>query len=180
MAKKKVHYLESSEIGISIEDYDFIFSDFDPRPFSEKALSDDFLSEIRRASLDKPLGEIHIKFLIPSKKRSYSTEEIIKKRLKSHFRKHEIRTKKDYKNKILEGALFVFFGTVMMFFTSLLTYYLSGKSFITSFFTIILEPAGWFLFWEGLNLVIFRSKELRPNFEFYEKMTNAKISFQNH
>ena len=41
------------DISIWLETYDDIFSDFDPKAYSERVLSDDFLVEIRKVSYEK-------------------------------------------------------------------------------------------------------------------------------
>src|SRR5690349_704077 len=46
--------LIKSELSIWLDTYDDIFSDFDPRPLNERALSDDFLSEARKMARDTP------------------------------------------------------------------------------------------------------------------------------
>jgi hypothetical protein len=67
-------------------------------------------------------------------------------------------------------------GVVFMFVaTYLLTY--TAKNLWTTFIVVLLEPAGWFTFWEGLDQVLFRAKEITPDLAFYRKMTGAKISF---
>ena len=58
-----------SEISLNLDSYDDIFSDFDPRPYSERAMSQDFLAEAHRASIDKGFGQIELNFLIPKNKR---------------------------------------------------------------------------------------------------------------
>lgn len=55
-------------ISLILDSYDDIFSDFDPRPFSEKALSDDFLVECKRAARDKDRSVVELKLLVPTKK----------------------------------------------------------------------------------------------------------------
>ena len=62
MHKKKL--LQLSEISLIIDTYDDIFSDFDPRPYSQRALSDDFLLEARKASKDKVSGTFELNFLV--------------------------------------------------------------------------------------------------------------------
>ena len=61
--------LHLSEISILLDNYDDIFSDFDPRPYSERSLSDDLLNEARKASRDKNTGRLELRFLISEKMR---------------------------------------------------------------------------------------------------------------
>jgi Fe2+ transport system protein B len=179
MAEKKGK-LKDSEIGFLIDDYDYIFSDFDPRPYSNRALSDDFLTEARKASIDKNPGNIQLKFLIPKRNRKQKDEEVIKKRLKQHFYKHEEQSKSEYKKTLSHGILFFIFGIMLMFAAAFVLFKYPGQSLPENFILILLEPIGWFLFWEGLELVIFKSKDVKPNFDFYRKMANADIYFQSH
>ena len=69
---------ERYEIRMQLEKYNDIFSDFDSRPYSEKALSDDFLAEAKKASFDR-LEEIDILFFLPKTKRDTKIELIITK-----------------------------------------------------------------------------------------------------
>mgnify|MGYP001602887187 CR=1 FL=1 len=48
-----------------MSEYADIFSDFDPRHFSKRALSDDFLIEAQKASTDKNVGNVEIRLLFP-------------------------------------------------------------------------------------------------------------------
>lgn len=80
--------LMQKNISLILDSYDDIFSDFDPRPYSEKALSDDFLSECRKASRDKKDDEVELRLLVPAQKREINDETKIKRRLKDHFQKH--------------------------------------------------------------------------------------------
>ncbi len=174
---KKSQTLQPSEIRLLLTSYDDIFSIFDPRPYSQKALSEDFLSETKKASRDKKDG-IQLNLLIPAKKRKKQEEETIKKRLKEHFSKHFDLLKKDIKNIVLkQGLSFVVSGIIIMFIATILLFSYEARNFFITFLVVFLEPAGWFLFWEGLGLVIFESKKVKPNLEFYEKMSKCKISF---
>jgi hypothetical protein len=178
MAKKRK--LGASEIGFLIDDYDYIFSDFDPRPYSSRALSDDFLVETRKASKEKKSGNIQLSFLIPKKNRVPKDEEIIRKRLLAHFEKHEQQSKMEYKKLIKQGLFYLTFGMIIMFTAGFILFKFPGQNFIESFFVLMLEPAGWFLFWSGLDLIVFKSKEKKPSMEFYKKMAKADIHFQNN
>jgi hypothetical protein len=50
--------MNHNEIKLMLDTYDDIFSDFDPRPFSQRTLSEDFLEEARKASREKEMGNI--------------------------------------------------------------------------------------------------------------------------
>ena len=83
MKKDEMHntkLLQLSEISLIIDTYDDIFSDFDPRPYSQRALSDDFLLEARKASKDKVSGTFELNFLIPSHLKNKVHVVMIKKR----------------------------------------------------------------------------------------------------
>lgn len=168
-----------SDLNFSLDSYQDIFSDFDPRPYHKRALSDDFLSEAKRAIRDKIPESIHLKLFVPKVKRNLSDESTIKKRLREHFRRHYLILKEE-KNKIIgQGILFIIIGIVLMLFATMILFYYNEKTFFINFVIVILEPSGWFLFWEGLRLVIFDSKVKKPDFKFYEKMERCKISFFN-
>ena len=172
--EKEQHLLQMSEISLWLDTYDDIFSDFDPRPYSQRALSEDFLDESRKASRDKASGSFELKLLIPKKKRDRHDEAVIRKRLRGHFEKHfeEIKSKRmDFIFK--QGVPFILLGIVLML---IATYMLftqnSERSMMVSFLIVLVEPAGWFLFWEGLNQVIFESRKLNPVIELYMKFAS--------
>jgi len=167
-----------SNVGLFIDDYDDIFSDFDSRPYSQKLLSEDLLNEMDRVTKDKKDDNIELKFFVPKEKRNISTESIIKKRIKVYFKKHFILSKRAKRKVLMEGFLFSFFG---VFFMILATFFITreSQSSIIIFLAVLFEPAGWFLFWEGLDLMIFESKEKSSKLEFYKKLSKSKIIFED-
>jgi hypothetical protein len=169
--------VDLSEILLVISGYNDIFSYFDPRPYSEKALSIDFLSEVKRASIDKDAEGISIRFLMPDRKRSRSEEEVIQKRLRAHFNRHFDSLKSEYDLFVRKGLLFIIFGIIIMFLATFIIFQYHETEIFTTFLVVLLEPGGWFLFWEGLNMVLFEPKKLRPDLNFYHKMSRCKISF---
>ena len=169
--------LQQSEISLLLDSYDDIFSDFDPRPYNQRALSQDFLAESQRAARDKASGQIQLKFMILGSRRDAVHEALIKKRLKEHFKKHLEEARAQVNQVIRQGVVFAVIGIVLMFAATLVLFRSPETTMLTSFLVIFLEPAGWFFFWEGLNLVIFESKKMRPNLKFYEKMAKSELSF---
>jgi hypothetical protein len=176
ISKSKENVSGKSDIGLLIEDYRYIFSDFDSRPYSHRLLSEDLLSEMSRTIKDKKAGEIKFNFVIPNKMRDVSQEVVIKKHLKGHFEKGFINIRKEYRRMLRQGSLFILFG---IFFMIVATFFLtreSGNSLII-FLAVLSEPAGWFLFWEGLSLVVFDVKKKLPDMNFYSKMSKARFTF---
>jgi hypothetical protein len=177
--KEKKELLKKSEISLILEGYNDIFSDFDPRSYTQRALSDDFLIEAKKASRDKISG-IGLTLLIPRKNRKITDEIKIKRRIKEHFKNHYEQLHKQIQTTKRRGWKFVISGVITMFLASIAMFYESSRTIWSSFLITLLEPAGWFLFWEGLDLVIFDSKKSSPDYEFYKKMTKCEISFKEY
>ena len=179
-AKEMKKVLQTSEIALWLETYDDIFSDFDPRPYAQRALSDDFLLEAMKASRDRGQDSCELKFLIAPEVRSHTHESVIKKRLHDYFIKQHHIFEKERKGIIKKGFLFIISGVLLMLIGTLISVFYLGKHFIFSFLVVLIEPAGWFLFWEGLNHAIYESKRNSPNLNFYKKMSKCKISFLSY
>ena len=169
--------LQNASISLVIDTYEDIFSDFDPRPFSERALSDDFLLECKKAAMDKEEG-LELLFAVPRNKRSINDETKIKKRLRDHFRKHHLEKEQEIEKLKFEGWRWVAIGAVLMILSAFLE--TSTKNFIINLLVIIVTPASWFSFWEGLGKVFIDSKEKKPDQEFYHKMASATITFRSY
>jgi hypothetical protein len=170
--------LAKSEIALSLDSYDDIFSDFDPRPYSERALSDDFLIESKKAARDKT-GTLELKFLIPNQLRKPNVEFKIKKRLREHFRKHYLVLEKESKDIVKKGIWITILGFFLMVVATSL-YDLPSGNFFFVFLRVMLEPAGWFIVWFGLDQIFYSKKEKKPELDFYAKMSKANISFLSY
>lgn len=182
MVKKKVDIKEKeklvnhSEVSLVIDVYNDIFSDFDPRPFNERALSDDFLLAAKKAAKEED-KLVQLNFLIPQNKRDLNEEKLIKKRLSKHFEKNYSILEREKSKIVKTGAGFIAAGVILMLVASLILSRREGGSFLLNFLIVLFEPGGWFLFWEGLYQVIFESKKVDPNLDFYKKMRNVRVQF---
>lgn len=173
---ERMRLLQMSEISLWLDTYDDIFSDFDPRPYSQRALSDDFLLEAKKASKEKTSGRIELHFLIPDDKRDVVLENVIRRRLHEHFRKHFTLLEEEFRRIRRIGILTIFIGLSMMMVAS----YISWKRFDNLLFNlvfILLEPAGWFMTWFGLDQVFYTSNQKKPDLDFYKKMSKCDIGF---
>src|SRR3989344_2146248 len=173
--KKEEETVKEGNISLILDSYDDIFSDFDPRPYNVKALSDDFLSECKRASADKN-KELELRFLVPRHKRKTNDEYEIRKRLRNHFQKHFKEKESEIKEIKRNGLTWFFIGAIVMIGATFLYKYEDFNFFFT-FLLVMSEPAGWFFFWEGLDKVFIEAKKKKPDYEFYRKMNKARIYF---
>lgn len=182
MAKKEGEYINNEirqgNISLILESYNDIFSGFDPRPYSERALSDDFLTECNKAARDKDEVGFELILSVPSKLRDLNDESKIKKRLKNHFHKHYLEKENEIKKLKKEGISWIVIGSILLLFATLLRTY--HPSFITNLILVISEPSGWFSFWEGLGKIFITSKEKEPETIFYKKMSNACVIFRSY
>ncbi len=173
--REPISNLREGNISLILDSYDNIFSDFDPRDYSERSLSDDFLKECRKASIDKN-DKIILRLIIPKLKRNLIEEVLIKKRLKEHFLKH-FKEKKSELNKIkFSGMMWFLLGTIIIIGSTFL-FPFREKNFINTLLFIISEPASWFFFWEGLTKIFITSKKTLPHYNFYRKMSKSEIHF---
>ena len=177
--KKKL--LDMSEISILLDTYDDIFSDFDPRPLVQRALSDDFLLEAKKAVREKGSGIIELKFMIQEEQRDRDTEKVIKKRLKAHFLEHANTKEKDVNNVRKNGLILALIGFILMGIGAFVIFkhFLEG-TFISAILIVILEPAGWFFFWEGMAKALFLYEEYskhKKDLKFYQVMSKCEIEF---
>jgi len=176
--EKEREILEKGEVSLLLENYGDIFSDFDPRPFSHKALSVDFLDESKRATREMEFGAFQLRFLLPKTERNSETEYMVRKRLREHFKKHHDILEKEKSKVVRQGIYFIGLGVAFMLMAAFVLYrYHDVLSLTKEMLVVMLEPGGWFLFWEGLDLVIFKSNVVKPDLHFYKKMTSAEIIF---
>ena len=173
--------LSKAEISILLDNYDDIFSDFDPRPFTHRALSDDFLIEAKKAV--KSAGEredtFDLSFMIPKNQRNFEHEILIKRRLREHFRKHALMIETEITEIKRKGIFLIIFGFITLTLAAIITYYGNGE-FLYDVFLIVLEQSGWFFFWIGGEKFVYENKSKVPELKFYQKMTRCEISFHSY
>ena len=169
-------YNSGEDIPLRLDSYNDLFSDFDPRPYSQKALSKDFLIECQKASLDKKKN-IKLKLFIDKKKRNIKEEKFIVKRIQEHFNKHFLEKKKELFKIRMLGLFWFLLGSFLIVFTTFLN--LQNQSFFVQVLAAVAHPGGWFFMWEGMGKILIHSEEKRKEQLFNKKMNNMKISFES-
>jgi len=170
--------IKRSNIPLILDSYNDIFSSFDSRPFNEKALSDDFLIECKKAARDKDDNGIELVLAMPKARRNINDEFKIKKRLREHFRKHFIEKEKEISGIKNRGIRWVTFGSLLIF--GVVYGLINAENEILQAIWPIFEVPGWFLVWEGMGKIFFDSAKLESDFKFYKKMSNCEVIFRSY
>jgi len=170
--------MRRANIPLVLNSYMDIFSSFDPRPYSDKALSDDFLIECKRAVREKENSGIELVLAVPSSKRSLNDEFKIKKRLREHFHKHFAEKQRELAKISRMGVFWVILGVLIMIGVIYLLINIENTFFVS--LLTIFEIPSWFLIWEGMGKIFFDSKKIEPDFKFYQKMVNCQVVFHGY
>lgn len=171
---------KSALISLWLDDYNDLFSDFDPRPYSQRALSDDFLNEVKKVLRETPSGKVELELLVPENLRMPSQESTIKKRLRDYFKSRYNYYMEQAARIKKQGVMFVSFGVILMLITTLVLFNFAERNFWVILLSVIAEPAGWFLFWDGMELLVFDSKERKSDLEFNQRMSSCNIYFKSY
>ena len=167
------------EITITLDTYDDIFSDFDPRPYYERELSEDFIKEIHRRYMEDKRGRFEVHFTIPFSERDAKEEALIKKRLREHFAIQMARETESIKSTKARGYVYLLAGAAVLLSDAFALVVLNESSVFYRILSVLVVPAGWYGMWTGMGKVIddpFASIERRALYEKFEKANYIFIS----
>ena len=167
------------EITIALDNYDDIFSDFDPRPYQERELSEDFLKEIQRRYMEDRKGRFEVHFTIPSMERDAKEEALIKKRLREHFTfmaKHENEIIGQIKTR---GYAYIVIGAVVLLADVFALFWLQESSAFYQILSVLLVPAGWYGMFTGIGKVIDEPFDAVERKMVHEKFEKANYVFMS-
>ena len=98
------------EVSLAIDDWDDIFSDFDPRPLSDRTLSEDFIAELKKRYRETRTGTFQINMFAPQALKNEKSEKMVTQRLKKYF-KHRLLSRQKERGRIrMRGIIFVSLG----------------------------------------------------------------------
>lgn len=165
-----------NEVSIWLDTYDDLYSDFDPRPFSKRLVSHDFIDELKRNLAETPFGPVHVTLFIPDARRQSSTETEIISSLQNFFTTSLQAVKAALRNLFIQGIIMGLTGIGLLL-TATYMAYEESPGFLATAITVVLQPAGWFLVWNGLDHIFFESKTRRSERKFLDKMCRSQLRF---
>jgi hypothetical protein len=165
------------EITIMLDTYEDIFSDFDPRPFAQRQLSEDFLKEVSRRYMEDKRGRFEVHFTLPASDRDPKEEALIKKRLREHFSFMASREDEIVRKIKSRGAFYISLGIVVLLAEAYLFFVFKEDSLLYHLLSIILVPAGWYGMFTGIGKLLDEPYEAAEKKKVYEKFERANYVF---
>jgi hypothetical protein len=157
------------EIAIALDAYDDLFSDFDIRGYEVRALSKDFLDELRvRLRRHWGKSDLSIVFYLPAALRGEREEGLIVKRLSDFFAERRDHNAREDRKAKLKSLLFVAVGLALSIAANLFAQHVD---FLPLFNDFLLIPS-WFFVWSGFDYFIKR-EELGAKKKYYAAVSRA-------
>ncbi|MBU0579705.1 MAG: hypothetical protein KKA19_00890 [Candidatus Margulisbacteria bacterium] len=166
------------ELAIAIDSFEDLFSDFDPREYEKRDLSDDFIREIQKRYREPYRKKVEVIFHAPKALHNEKLEKIIVQRIKQCFRASAQENKNGVAALRFRGSLYIIFGLGLL---SLLTFLAYGKilsDFHIELLSVAFLPLGWFGVWEGFSKIVDIPYELRTALELNTKLSKANYQFK--
>lgn len=166
---------EASTVSLWLDAYTDIFSDFDPRPFAERAVSDDFITQVRKMAREATRISV-LRLLMPEGTEREDLERVIRKRLQDYFSHTYEQLDAEARAVRNKGLQMIAAGVAMMVVASYI-YYRGPTLFSLNLLLVLLEPGGWFLFWNGLDDLFNFAKAKKREVAFFARMVAARVEF---
>jgi len=166
------------EVSVAIDTWDDIFSDFDPRPLSDRALSEDFIFELKRRYRETRKGSFLITVYAPVSLKDDKSEKMVIQRLKRHFKHSSLRRQKQLNRIRRRGIFFVMIGICFLGFLTLATFFRFFSDLAIEMLGIILMPLGWFGIWEGFSKIVDTSPIFIQEEMLFDKLSKADYRFK--
>lgn len=166
---------ELAEISIWLDTYDDVFSDFDPRPYTQRTMSDDFIHAAKKEVKETSGGKLQMILMIPVALRVTAHEETIKKRVRDYF-KSNFDTLSKRTRYLQRWGYIIFAGAITSIFISSMVHYLQAPIIVQNLLYSIFEPMGFFMLFTGLEQVISAGKN-KENIDFYRRIAEGTIKF---
>ncbi len=164
------------DIAIALDAYDDLFSDFDIRGYGERALSKDFLDELRvrlRRSWAKP--SLTIVFLLPAAARSPSDEALIVERIRAFYEERREHYLREDRRAKLSSLLFVGIGLALSVAANIIVERFASLPLFNDF---LLIPS-WFFVWSGFELFNKNREDIGRKKKYYAALSASTTVFRD-
>jgi hypothetical protein len=164
------------ELSLWLDDFDDIYSDFDPRHYLRRRISDDFIHELKVSLKSREKAFSSLLLLIPAKKRNEELEKAVITSLHNYFTQQYYFYEDKYRAVVKRGLSLLIAGILVMSIDFILNIKFE-KSIPLSMMRVILEPGSWFLVWAGLDKLYYDRVELKSEKDIFRALDKMKIHF---
>jgi hypothetical protein len=164
-------------VNIWLDSLDELFSDFDPRSYLKRTLSDDFITQIRRVVADQVGEKMILQLQLPAEIRNEQDEDVIAGRLQNYFTEKHGQLLKKRKNGIRNAVFLMLLGLLLMVISSYIVF-LNSAEYYPNLLLVLFEPGGWFCMWTGLDRLLDHSLKQRKELNFYSRMSATHFQFK--
>jgi len=171
--------LQRSEVSIWLDGYDDIFSDFDPRPYTQRAISDDFIAAVRKAIQVKKTGGFELTLLMPKASRDEKTEALIRKRIQNFFQGQFSHHQREIRKMRREG-LILSISSIGVLFTAASLPQMVLDEYLKNLLQVILTPGGWFMIFNGLDSIFYKPRHKKTESDYCRKLSRSRIVFVDY
>ncbi len=167
-----------ADISFWLDYYDDIYSDFDPRKYHKRRLSEDLLDELKVALKNQQEKIDTLVLMLPKEQRKEDIEPEIIANLSAQFRgRFEICAKKE-RRILRRGIMLVLSGAIFMYVFSEISLKQYNHQLMVML-RIIIEPGAWFMIWTGLDALFYHYLASKKETDFYKTLAGLKVRFEN-
>ena len=169
--------LENTQIAIVLDTYEDVFSDFDPRPYSQREVSKDFIDEVQRRYTETPSDRMEVRFLLPQNVRDEKIEGLIRRRLRDHFAFEAKEVKKEIAVLTDTGVRWFIIGSAIQLSGLFILLYLGDSNIFARAADVLLAPAGWFGVFMGIDKIVNEPTPFRKQGQVWHRFIKANFIF---
>ncbi|MDR3680036.1 MAG: hypothetical protein P4L41_08730 [Flavipsychrobacter sp.] len=166
------------EISLWLDSYDDIFSDFDSRNYQKRRISEDFLDELKASIKYRNDKQEALVLLLPKELRKAEIEREIISGLKEQFHSRYDTYANKMRKISRKGYALVIAGIVTMLVDSYISFK-GYRSYPMTILHVLLEPAGWFLIWNGLDSLLYDYRTVAKDVSFYNAARHMNVHFRD-
>ena len=158
-----------------LDNYQEMFSSFDPSSYGQRMVSQDFIEAVLQRFPEGSVEDAHLRISVPKSERSTKTEAIIIRRFKSYFRKMADRYEKSMHADQKRGAIYFMAGCILLL--AFVWVEMAMESFTSQLIGVVFLPLGWFGIWEGTSKILSAPGSYQKKLSLYKKLANAQYEF---
>jgi len=169
-----------AELSLWLDSYDDIYSDFDARTLLKRRISEDFIHELEIAFKRREENTDLLILRVPVAVRHPEDERLITERLRNYFN-HEYEHYLQVVKKDTGRNIAFFCISIIVMFASVIINIPGNQRFAhLTPLRILLEPAGWFFFWNSLEYFFFKRKPEVLKATFWQTVAGWKVLFRSY